>query len=255
MERQRNYRHEDPPPQLLCQSHRPLCSPPPGAPAVHGFLELTLATLSDELRAELTLRRSPWRRWAGLDGCSPKSAPRSWHELGQESPEKPFWGTRPAAWQTTVADDAKSDLTGEHLSTAPDARNAYHTIDHCVTECFVLAAWLLGSFSARVFRFLRHCADALANAPTLPGSSQVWRLDGASGGTGSWGDVGVPATAWADDSQQRDQLSSNDDDSDYDSDEDSGDDFAGVPYVPIGDGTGKPPNALAAPFYPGAYTS
>ena len=58
----------------------------------------------------------------------------------------------------------------------------------------------------------------------------------------------MPATAWADDGQQRDQLSSNDDDSDNDKD-----DFAGVPYVPIGDGTGQPPNALAAPFYPGSY--
>jgi hypothetical protein len=43
--------------------------------------------------------------------CSPKSAPRSWHELGQESPEKPFWGVRPAARQTA---DRGSDLTGEH---------------------------------------------------------------------------------------------------------------------------------------------
>lgn len=92
--------------------------------------------------------------------------------------------------------------------------------------------------------------EALANAPTLPGSSQVWRLEGTSDGATSWGDVGVPAAAWANDGQQRDQLSSNDDDSDDDSDSD---DFAGVPYVPIGDGTGQPPNASATPFYPGSY--
>ena len=63
----------------------------------------------------------------------------------------------------------------------------------------------------------------------------------------------MPATAWVDDGQQRDQLSSNDDDSedesDSDSDDDAEDDFAGVPYVPIGDGS----NASAAPFYPGDY--
>jgi hypothetical protein len=107
-------------------------------------------------------------------------------------------------------------------------------------------------------------AEALADAPTRPGPSQVWRLDGASDGTASWGDVGVPAAAWADDGQQRDQLSSNDDDSDDESDlysdddsdsfsDDDVDDFAGIPYVPIGDGTGHRPNALAAPFHPGGY--
>ena len=107
-------------------------------------------------------------------------------------------------------------------------------------------------------------AEALADAPTRPGPSQVWRLDGASDATASWGDVGVPAAAWADDGQQRDQLSSNDDDSDDESDlysddgsdsfsDDDVDDFAGIPYVPIGDGTGHRPNALAAPFHPGGY--
>ena len=75
----------------------------------------------------------------------------------------------------------------------------------------------------------------------------------------------MPTAAW-DDGQQRDELSSNDDsssgsgssssggDSDSSSDDD---DFAGVPYVPIGDGSagaGLPPSAYSAPeFYPSGY--
>jgi hypothetical protein len=182
----------------------------------------------------------------------PKSAPRSWHELGQESPEKPFWGARQADGL-----GGSTDLTGAPCR-RPSARRPTPLTRGRV------ARWLTPRWCAP-----RLSAAALANASTLPGSSQIWRLDGASDGAGGWGDVGVPTAAW-DDGQQRDELSSNDDDdssnsssgssssSGGDSDSSSDDDdFAGVPYVPIGDGSagaGLPPSAYSAPeFYPSGY--
>ena len=69
----------------------------------------------------------------------------------------------------------------------------------------------------------------MANAASMPGSSQVWRPDGTAEGAGGWGDVG--AVKWNDGGQERDPLSDNDDDTSSSDDDGYEGDFVDVPCL------------------------